>query len=108
MEKAIKVIEVSGRRWFRRSAGNTYSSAAVTVHFEDGTTDHFTIPKVSGYGDYYLQMSGDALERRGYMPGREKYPHGGSESLSYYCRKHGLTLVYHVADVSRERDLHHD
>lgn len=106
MRKKITVIEIAGRRWFRRSAGNTYSSVAVTVHYKDGTAESFTVPRTSGYGDYFAQMAGDALERRGFMPGREKYPNGGSESLSYYCRRKGIVFVSHVSDVTRERDLH--
>ncbi len=106
MHKPIASIAVNGRRWFQRSAGNTYCSAHVLITFQDGTVAELAIPKQYGYGDMYLQAATDALERAGYMPGRHHAANGGAEPAWRYFREdRKIPFHYNATDVARERDL---
>lgn len=100
------LFTVHGRRWFQKSAGNTYCSASASVYFSDGTSESVTVPRQYGYGDFYLQAATDALERAGFLPGREHYPRtGGAEPLHVWCTRNGARYESHASDVARERDL---
>jgi hypothetical protein len=95
-------IQVSGRRWFQRTYGNTYCTASIYVN---GVKVH-TLPRQYGYGDYYLQAAGEWLDANGYTPDREKHAStGGMEPLWRYCNDRGISFLYSVSDVSRQKDL---
>lgn len=96
-----KSIQVSGRRWFQKTYGNTYCTASIYV---DGAKVH-TLPRQYGYGDYYLQAAGEWLDANGYTPDREKYHSGGSEPLWRYCNDRGIAFLYSATDVQRQKDL---
>ena len=99
--KAGDSITVIGRRWFRKSAGNTYTTAEIYVN---GDCVHKT-PMQGGYGDHYLTIAGDWLDANGYTA-RKKHANGSCQPLWQYCRdEHGIGFVYSVSDVPRERDL---
>lgn len=85
-------IHIAGRRWFQRSAGNTYH--AVTVHLPGGET--LSSGRHYGYGEQYLQTAWELLAARGLVQGN----YGGTRILR---GRYGIT--YDVADVGRERDL---
>lgn len=80
------VNHISGKRWFRKSAGNTYHST--TLHMKDGSQIYSG--KLSGYGDQYLQTAFEMMGLR----------YGGTLAL-----REELGITYSVADVERERDL---
>ena len=97
----IQSIEVIGRRWFQRSAGNTYNAVLIRVNGE-------TVAKLGmayGYGEFYMQRAANELERLGYMPGRVHYPHGGGEPAWHYFRDRKIPFNYYAHDVQRKRDL---
>jgi len=98
--KPIKSISIQGRRWFQRSAGNTYCSASILVN---GEPVH-ELPRQYGYGDYYLQAATEWLDENGYIH-PEHYKWGGTEPLWQVQDREGFDLYTTVADVSRERDL---
>lgn len=98
----MKSIVVLGRRWFRRSYSNTYTSVEVYV---DGKLSA-RIGPTSGYGDYYLQLAGEVLHDTGQLqPAPEVYRNGGREGLRSWADRAGVALSYSVTDVARERDL---
>lgn len=97
----MKTIHIHGRRWFDRRNGNTYHSVNVWI---DGKLVHRTA-FTYGYGRQYLWTATEALNRAGFLPGRETYGNGNGESLWRYCEKHGITLVDEVDDVQRKKDL---
>ena len=101
----IRAINVTGRRWFQRTYGNTYNSFAGVVFLDDGTQREFHGTRAYGYGDYYLQRATDELERMGFMPDREQYPYGGAESAWSYFHERGIPFTYSCADVARQKDL---
>jgi len=95
-------ILIIGRRWFRKSAGNTYFSAQV---FVNGDLVH-EIDYASGYGDHYIDVCSDWLEANGYMPDRRHSPNGSKEPLWAWARdRHNIHYHYHVTDVDRKSDL---
>ena len=95
----IKTIAVIARRWFDRN-GNTYFSANINV---DGERVH-RIPFEYGYGDHYLQVAFEWLDKKG-ITSREKHSLGGAEPPWRYCQDRGIRLQYEAADVKRKRDL---
>ncbi len=97
----IQSITIFGRRWFRRSAGNTYNTAEIYVN---GEMVHKT-QKQYGYGNHYLDIANEWLSENGYLD-NPRQQHGGREPLWRYCRDlHGITFSYSCTDVTREKDL---
>jgi hypothetical protein len=91
-------VQVSGRRWFERTNGNTYHSVSVTV---DG--EHIgTVPFAYGYGDQYMQTATEILSRDPRFAGNLD----GPVYLRYALADLGHTFGVEVSDVSRRRDLH--
>ena len=84
-------LHIEGRRWFRRSAGNTYCSARI---HKDGEIIA-TLGPTGGYGDYPLQLAVEWLRKNGYPE---------AEYGTRYLRE-VLRGSYSVADVQREKDL---
>lgn len=96
MKTPTKCIEITGRRWFQKSFGNTYHSATVAL---DGK-QVFASAKTYGYGDQYRQTAEDWLRASGLLTDWRE-----GESLREWCERHEVILVVNVADVSRKRDL---
>lgn len=92
----IKTMDVWGRRWYRRGAGGVYCKAYVYINDK---LVHTTAEQY-GYGDHYLTLAADWLERHGYT--NREHP---SEGLWRTAQRMGFKLNYQVTDVKRERDL---
>ena len=91
--KTLTGLHIEGRRWFRKSAGNTYSSAYIYANGE-------CLAKIGpqgGYGDYYLQMALDWLREQGIIEQGQNY---GTRYLM-----EALSGTCSVIDVAREKDL---
>jgi hypothetical protein len=88
-----KVLTVVGRRWFRRSMGNTYSSVVVTIDGQEA----YASEAESGYGNYFEQMAAEWMQANG-------YPTVGY-SLSRWARENNVIFQSLAIDVARERDL---
>ena len=102
MKQVTQSILITGRRWFDKYAGNTYFSAKGYV---DGAPIAH-IPYSYGYGDHYVDMITDELERQGYMPDRKHYENGGAEpGWQYFRDNRGILWNIEATDVSRKRDL---
>lgn len=86
-------LHISGRRWFRRTYGNTYTAAYVYLNGECVAK----LGPTGGYGDYYLQLAIDWLKAHGHVPADAEY---GTRYL-----RETLGATYDVVDVARERDL---
>lgn len=87
------MFHIEGRRWFRRTYGNTYTSAYI---YQDGKCIASLGP-TGGYGDHYITMAIDWLKANGRVPADAGY---GTRYL-----REVLGASYSVADVTRERDL---
>ena len=97
----MKSIVVTAKRWFQRTYGNTYFTASIIVNGETVAN----LPFQYGYGDHYMDVAADTLERLGMMPGRSHSQNGSADPLWHWCRKNGIALSYSAADVSRKKDL---
>jgi hypothetical protein len=102
--KPFNQVTIIGRRWFRRSAGNTYSSVDVYV---DG--EFIGYKKEGGYSDYYKQMAHDILMEKGYYPKTGICLSSGANKDLYEffndIRENRNMFVCSVSDVAREKDL---
>lgn len=91
----MPLIHIEGRRWFQRSAGNTYHSARV---FIDGTLAHNS-DRHYGYREQYLQTAIDWLRANGHIPAETR-----NACATLYLRE-TLGGSYSVIDVARQKDL---
>jgi hypothetical protein len=94
--KKPKSILVIGRRWFRKTYGNTYHTATIYV---DGQCVVKTCQQY-GYGEQYIWTAREWLRENGYLPGIED-----QEALWRYCQRSKIAYSADVADVAREKDL---
>ena len=93
----VKVVEVSARRWFQKSYGNTYHKVKVYVNDElIGTS-----PITYGYGEQYLETAKKILIDKGYFPRALK----NAGSLYTFLKNRKIKFIYNVTDVKREKDL---
>jgi len=92
-------LHIETRRWFRRSAGNTYMTAA--IHLDGARV--VKIGPTGGYGDHGLTLAFDWLEENRYIE-REHYANGGKEDGTRPLRE-DLGGTYSVVDVGRQGDL---
>jgi hypothetical protein len=106
MAKRIKKIQwcvMIGRRWFRKSAGNTYTSVSVYVNGKHlGTTID------GGYGDYYRQMGFKVLQSAGYWSNDGALINGfdsDQSAFNQFVMDNRGKFVFEVVDVPTEKDL---
>jgi hypothetical protein len=90
MDKLI----IRGRRWFQKSAGNTYHS--VNVIMPDGTELNSGIHY--GYDDMYTQTATAMIYKH---LGEEK----GSDINAFFNLRQRFDLDYTAVNVARKRDL---
>lgn len=89
MKKINGNIEVSGKRWFQKSYGNTYHSVKVYVN-DEVLTDSFAY----GYDDGYRQTAHELLIKNGYdVP----------ENYGEFIRMKNIS--FRVIDVDRKKYL---
>ena len=68
MSKDIQ-IEITGKRWFQASYGNTYHAVEVVVYNENNNRIIDTIiPEQYGYGDQYIYTALVYLKEHGVIP----------------------------------------
>jgi hypothetical protein len=96
----VNNITIFGKRWFQKSYGNTYHTAAVYIDGEFLEKSE----KQYGYDEAFVQTAEDILVKRGQVP-LKTHANGGRDPLWQYCRENGIRLLVFVSDVSREKDL---
>jgi hypothetical protein len=89
------IVHISGRRWFQRSAGNTYHK--VTVTMPDKTV--LESGQAYGYGDQYQDTALELI--RQYFGDEKQY----GERLTPYLTTKGFYPNMTVSDVNRQKDL---
>jgi hypothetical protein len=90
------IIQINGKRWFDKSAGNTYHSVEIVVN---GVVKHY-VPFEYGYDSAYIQTA------RRWLQSNYTMPKGFDENdPTWRLRDHGITVNNFVADVSRRKDL---
>lgn len=99
MKKVLKkgsIISITGRRWFDRSAGNTYHSVLVVVNGQVIGVENFKY----GYDEGYLQTAW-ALIWEKFKPCKGLKP----TFLPWWQLKEFYRINQTVSDVSRKKDL---
>ena len=92
----VEQIEISGRRWFQKTMGNTYHTVEIWI---DGKPVHKS-ERNYGYGNQYVVTAREWLLFNGWLPGIEE-----GEPLWRYCQRVGIVLLDTVSEVSRKKDL---
>lgn len=89
--KKIKTLEISAKRWFQKSYGNTYHVVKAVVNGKDVVVSGVTY----GYGNHLLTTIADLLRDRGYT-----VPEDNSKAFVMMTK-----FPYTVEDVKRKKDL---
>jgi hypothetical protein len=88
--KEIKTLEITGKRWFQKSYGNTYHTSTVKVNGETLKSEI-----TYGYENHYLQTAADLLRENGY-----NVPEDNAKAYSMM-----VDYPHSVEDVKRQKDL---
>lgn len=94
-------IHIEGRRWFQKSAGNTYHSVRI---YRDGKQIAY-LPFQYGYGEQYLQTAFDWLGENGMPELLERHANGARKNYGTQYLREVMKGTQSVADVSRKGDL---
>lgn len=88
--KKIENMEITAKRWFQRTYGNTYHTVKVYVNNEvlESQIEY-------GYGNHYLQTAAELLRENGY-----KVPEDNGEAYALMCK-----YEHSAQDVKRKKDL---
>lgn len=97
----MKILHITGRRWFEGTNGNTYHTVSVYVDGEQV----YKSPLNYGYDRQYEQTAQDWLSENDYLKGIRQYPNGSIDPLWHYCRELNIKFVSEVVDVPRKKDL---
>lgn len=99
-----KLIVIVGRRWFDKSAGNTYHDAEIIVHGSGTKVVHYRTHMTYGYDDSYVETGAKWLDEQKVINRRE-YANGGYQPLWQYCKDNGIKLITSVVDVGSRKEL---
>ena len=97
MFKEVKTIEVTARRWFQKSFGNTYHTVVIVIN--RGCDDESIIesPITYGYDSHFKQTTWNHLIANGY-----DIPQDYFGFMDFLCE---LPIIWSVLDVDRKKDL---
>lgn len=103
-EMGITRFSMSGKRWFQKSAGNTYHSVELSALVSDSWVHLGKVDFTYGYDDQYTQTGVDWLIENGYI---DKTPEHGNGRPSHYGWqfREANCIDADVIDVTRKRDL---
>jgi len=94
----IKTIDIQAKEWFDKINGNSYFSAEIIINYGMKTTKSFIIPFTYGYGEYYIQATGQLLEK-------EKVIKLEGKQLWQYCDVNNIILRTNKTCGCKKRDL---
>ena len=95
----MKTIDINAKEWFDKANGNSYFSAEVTVDFGTNTEKNFFVPFQYGYGDHYIDMAKELLEKNDIIKVKER------EQLWNYCQENDIILRTSKQENCLKRDL---
>lgn len=87
----IKTIDINAKEWFDKANGNSYFSARITLNFGMKTQKDIAMPFQYGYGDHYIDMANDALDKAGYIKVL-RHDNGVRVPLWQFCRDNNIIL----------------
>ena len=94
-------FHIEGRRWFQKSYGNTYHTAAIY----QGGVRLVKLGPAYGYGEGYLQTAFAWLKTHGLPEVCAPTANGGVTHYGAQYLREVLHSSHAVTDVSREKDL---
>lgn len=103
-EMGITRFQINGKRWFQKSAGNTYHSCVMSALVGD---EWVTLGKVDfeyGYDEGYTQTGVDWLIDNGYLDKSKPHDNGNASHYGWPFRKDN-NIDTSVIDVNRKADL---
>lgn len=89
--KKIDTLEISAKRWFQKSYGNTYHVVKAVVNGEEVVISDISY----GYGNHFLTTVANLLRAKGY-----KVPEDNGKAYSMMVK-----FPHTVEDVKRKKDL---
>ena len=105
MKTEIKTLDIQALSWFDKINGNSYFAAIVTVNFGLPDSRQYKLPYQYGYGDHYIDMAKNELEKKGEIKDLEHYSNGSSQSLWQWCKDRGIILRTSKQENCLKRDL---
>lgn len=101
--KQFSEITIHGRRWFRRSAGNSYNTVSIYIDGTENGRQQFELSMTQGGGDYWQQRAIEWLSDNGWII----CPAGTFSKIQYplYTDRQALGIRCDVVEVTRKRDL---
>ena len=101
--KDVKEIDITAKRWFQSSYGNTYHSVLLSVFDGKKWIELACNDFEYGYSDHYmhtaLRLLKDSLTDFDIEINQAMY------SILTFCREHNIQLHDNVRDVKRKKDL---
>lgn len=82
----IKTIDIKAREWFDKLNGNSYFSVIIILNYNMRSEKTINIPFQYGYGDHYIDITGQELNKQGYIKLNELKP------LWRYCKDNNIIL----------------
>lgn len=95
------ILEVNAREWFDKSAGNSYFSAVIILDDEIIAE----LPFQYGYGDHYLDMASEKLDKLGVIDNPRKGQNEMRLPLWSYCRDNNIKLIAHKRENCLKKEL---
>lgn len=104
-KKQIREIQISAKRWFSKTDGNTYHTVKVWITDEHGNAHKFQSEVTYGHGMNFLDTAQALLESAGFDLRFPKRDNAATQSLTTLHLRETLGGSYSVADVQRKREL---
>ncbi len=95
----IKTIDINAKEWFDRINGNSYFSAIITTDYGTKTEKSYTLFLQYGYGEHYIQMARDKLNKLGIIKA-DKHT-----AFSIWCRDNNIILRTSKQEGCLKREL---
>ena len=95
----VKTIDIQAKEWFDKVNGNSYFSAVAWVNFRMKSEKEVTLPFQYGYGDHYIDMAKEALEKAGHIKPEKR------QALWRYCEENNIILRTTKRENCKKREL---
>jgi len=95
----MKTLDIQAKEWFDKASGNSYFSGTITTDFGTDKEKNYTMPFQYGYGDHYIDMAKELLEKNGAIKVKER------EQLWNYCQENDIILRTSKQKNCLKRDL---
>ena len=95
----MKTLDIQAKEWFDKANGNSYFSGTVTTDFGTDKEKSYRLPFQYGYGDHYIDMAKELLEKNDVIKVKER------EQLWTYCQENDIILRTSKQENCLKRDL---